>query len=105
MYEYKATVVRVVDGDTVDVRADLGFHITQEMRLRLAGINAPEMRDPRGKDAKAALAARLPAGTEILIRTERDRREKYGRYLAVILLDNEDINAWMVASGFATPYT
>ena len=44
MYEYKAKLVRVVDGDTIDCEIDLGFDITVRQRVRFAGINAPESR-------------------------------------------------------------
>jgi len=53
MYEYNAQLVRVVDGDTVDISVDLGFHISQQIRVRLNGINSPETSTPAGKGAKS----------------------------------------------------
>lgn len=50
MYEYRASVIRVIDGDTVDLRIDLGFEVGLNMRVRLAGIDAPE----RGKTGGSA---------------------------------------------------
>ena len=53
MYTYAARLVRVVDGDTVDLDIDLGFHITVRERFRLAGIDTPELRD-RNTELRAA---------------------------------------------------
>lgn len=116
MYEYQASIVRVVDGDTVDAQVDLGFDVRFTMRLRLFGINAPEMKTPEGPPAKLHLMKLLnPALLEgmlwipitVLIRTQKDRQEKYGRYLASIFmpgtLDNS-LNDQMVAQGFAVVY-
>lgn len=62
MYEYRATLDRVVDGDTVYLVVDLGFHIQVRMSFRLLGIDTPEVRGeerPEGLVAKAALEAML----------------------------------------------
>jgi micrococcal nuclease len=92
---YPATVTRIVDGDTVDVDISLGFYVKIHERLRLClsnggGINAPEPRGETrvaGKAATAHLVGLLkthaPDG-EITVRTFRDRRGKYGRFLASI---------------------
>lgn len=94
LYVYAATVLRIVDGDTVDVRLSFGLHTFQDVRLRLcsslgAGINAPEIRGP---ERPAGLAAtnhlrRLVGdyagpGGELLVRTFKDRTGKFGRLLA-----------------------
>jgi len=113
MYEYSAKVTRVIDGDTIDVTVDLGFHVQIRERLRLYGINAPEV---RGVDRPAGLAATAwlkeyltELDNEITIRTIRDRKGKYGRYLA-ILVDNRDpqnsvdINQLMIKVGHAAEY-
>lgn len=55
MYTYKATVLRVVDGDTVDVSIDLGFSTKTDRRLRLAGIDTPERGHPCHEAAASAL--------------------------------------------------
>lgn len=116
MYEYLATPVRVVDGDTVDVAVDLGFRIGMTMRLRLYGINAPEMKTPAGAPAKAHLADLIESSLvdgRLLIHTQKDRTEKYGRYLATLFAPNGptdrdgdpiSINDLMVAHGHAVPY-
>lgn len=103
MYEYQAKVVRVVDGDTVDVLVDLGFHISIEMKLRLQGINAPELKEEAGKTSRDYLFNRL-YNKSVTIKTVKDRQEKYGRYLATILLDGQDINEELVTNGYAKEY-
>jgi micrococcal nuclease len=120
MYEYRATIVRVVDGDTVDASVDLGFDVRFTMRLRLFGINAPEMKTPAGPPAKDHLIALLhpDAGTTppavvaampvvVLLRTQKDHQEKYGRYLATLFLPGSlenSLNDQMVSQGFAVAY-
>lgn len=111
MWTYRATVIRVVDGDTVDVRIDAGFRLYHETRLRLTGIDAPEMnsRDTAERDrAKAAttyLSAILWPGAEITVTTDRDRREKFGRYLGrITTADGLDVNEDMIRAGMARVY-
>lgn len=120
-YEYRATVLKVIDGDTVDVAVDLGFHARLDMRLRLAGIDAPELHaadSAPGKAARDALVGVLPPATLVLIRTEKDRTEKFGRYLALVYPNtgtgyadqsvnewlDEWLDEWLFEHGFATPY-
>ena len=92
MYEYRATVVKVVDADTIDVDTDLGFGIKFRQRLRFFGINAWETRGPertKGLVAKAFVQEKI--GDKIItIRTEKDKTGKYGRYLATIFYSSED---------------
>lgn len=102
MYTYNAKVVRVVDGDTIDVIVDLGFRIQQEMRLRFVDIDAYELRTEIGKKAKAFVEQILTPGREIRVTTQKDKQEKYGRYLAAIdTLDGTDINQLLITNGFA----
>lgn len=103
MYEYRATILRVVDGDTVHAEVDLGMDIRVRATLRLAGINAPEIGTPEGVAAKAFLTERIGTGP-LVIRTTRDRREKFGRYLATLLIGDLNLNEAMVAAGHAVPY-
>ncbi|CAB4195564.1 COG1525 Micrococcal nuclease (thermonuclease) homologs [uncultured Caudovirales phage] len=84
LYTYRATVLRVVDGDTIDVRLDLGFHIFRECRVRLLGINAPEKRGDTMVAAvasQARLQALLLGASQVYLRTELDSSDKYGRIL------------------------
>lgn len=104
MYEYRATVIRVVDGDTVWLNVDLGFEVRRSDSFRFLGINAPETSTPEGKSARDWLTTYLPPGTVVTVRTEKDRREKYGRYLATILLNGADLNDLALKTGHAVPY-
>ncbi len=111
MWTYRATCLRVVDGDTVDARLDLGFHVFMEQRLRLAGIDTDEMRSPdpatraRALIAKERLAALLPVGSVFTVTTETDPRDKFGRWLGRISTpDVPEVNELMIREGLARPY-
>jgi len=102
MYEYRGEVVNVVDGDTVDVRIDLGLDIQREIRLRLFGINAAERFTDLGKMATEALRDTLAGNPKVTVKTFKDRTEKYGRYLAILTAeDGTNINDWLVESHLA----
>lgn len=104
MYIYKAIVVSVYDGDTIRVDIDLGFGIWKKNEpIRLYGIDAPEI---RGSERVEGLKSRDWLRTIILncefeIKTFKDKKGKYGRYLAEILKDGENINHRLVNEGLA----
>lgn len=115
MYEYRATVIGVVDGDTVDLMVDLGFHMQFKSRFRLFGINAPESygkeASVEGHAAKNRLAVILVPGTTVHVQTEKDKTEKYGRYLGTLSgMDSKgqkatkSVNAVLVEEGHAKAY-
>jgi len=111
MYQYKAKIDRIVDGDTMDIVIDLGFKITTHQRIRLQGINTPETYNVKkdseeyklGTLAKDFVIERVQANNyEALIETEKDTG-KYGRYIATVwLADNPiSLNKELVDKGFA----
>lgn len=117
-YEYDAVVLSVTDGDTVKLSVrlrrsqahdrDLGFHVMFEdgyvvchESMRLLGINAPEKNTEAGKEALAYLRRKLPVDKVVRIKTERDRTEKYGRFLVTIFEGDKTINDKLVAAGHA----
>lgn len=111
MYEYRATIVKVIDGDTVEAHVDLGFAVSFVERFRLYGINAPETKGESREDGRAAteflrtLIAKHTGNSGVLtIQTKKDKREKYGRYLAVLLAGGVNLNEVMVNAGHAVPY-
>tara|TARA_R110000824_G_scaffold269405_1_gene457945 strand:+ start:161 stop:505 length:345 start_codon:yes stop_codon:yes gene_type:complete len=113
MYEYKAKLDRVVDGDTVDCFIDLGFNITVKERVRLKGINTPETRTKDLVEKIKGLAAKdrveeLFDGVEAFhIKTELDKKGKYGRLLGTIFLpDHIDVslNDMLLQEGHAEVY-
>ena len=106
-------VLRVVDGDTIDADIDLGFSISLEKRIRLAGIDTPESRtkdlDEKklGLDAKYWLKHRLEDAEDIIIRTELpDSTEKYGRIIGNLYINGEEVslNNQMITEGYALAY-
>ena len=112
MYEYKAKITRVVDGDTVDLLIDVGFNIHIKERARLYGIDAPESRTrdleekKRGLAAKARLIEILESfGETIVVRTSIDKG-KYGRLLAELISEDREQNAnqMLISEGHATEY-
>ena len=114
MYEYSVKkVLKVVDGDTIDVDIDLGFNVSYTQRVRLAGIDTPESRTKDlkekalGLEVKDYLSKRLKDAKVILIKTELpDSTEKYGRILGWIYVDGEKIsvNENMIKEGYAWTY-
>lgn len=71
-YIYNATVLRVIDGDTVEVDVTFGFYLRHAPTpIRLLGCNARELSEPGGKEARANLAALLPAGSRVLLQTAK----------------------------------
>lgn len=105
MYVYGARVDRVVDGDTVDTSVDLGFGIHLFQRIRLLGINCPEHGTPEGDAATAYTRAWVAEhGPTFILRTELDRREKFGRTLGTLISGARTLNDDLVAAGHATAY-
>jgi micrococcal nuclease len=104
LYKYKATVQRVVDGDTIDFLVGLGFRINYDVRVRLIGINAPERNALGGSEATDYLKAKLPIGKEVFIETFKNPTDKYGRWLATIYLDEVNLNQLIIADGHAIPF-
>lgn len=108
MFEYRARVASIYDGDTIRVDIDLGFGIwMKDQILRLYGIDAWEVRGGErdlGLAARDALRELIPDGTEITLRSYKDKKGKYGRWLAWIVLDNGIVvNDWLVHEGHAEP--
>lgn len=112
MYQYNGKVVRVIDGDTIEVLIDLGFEVHIFQTLRLNRIDAyetslrggtTEEQKLLGIAGKEFLKSILPRDTKVVIKTEKS--DKYDRYLAdVTINENEhelNINELMVSKGFA----
>lgn len=105
MWTYRAVLVRAVDGDTLVVDIDLGFEVTVRRRLRLAGLDCPAPFTEAGRAAREAVVAWFAGTAEVVVRTQRDRTEKYGRYLAEVLdRDGRSLNGFLVESGLAFPW-
>jgi len=99
VYSYLATLVRVVDGDTLRLTLDLGFYLRREdQSYRLLRINAPELNTDEGKAAKAALEAYL-AGKSLLVQTQK--ADSFGRFLAEVYANGANVSDWLVSQGYA----
>lgn len=107
MYTYTAFVTGVHDGDTITVNIDLGFGILlTNQHIRLIGINAPEL---KGKTKQEAIKSRdrlkeLVLEKEIKIETIKDKKEKYGRMLGKIWVNDVLINDLLLTEGLAVPF-
>ena len=89
IYIYKAELIRVVDGDTVELMIDQGFSDFTEQKMRLYGIDSPEMRTNAGKALTSALRVQYPEGSKLAVQSiegpkKKQFQDKYGRYLAII---------------------
>ena len=97
MYDYKAKLVKVVDGDTIDVTIDLGFDVSVKKRVRFEGINAPESRTRDLKEKALGLAAKERVKAILAenpcFTLESAELGKYGRVLGkihVTMLDGDE---------------
>jgi micrococcal nuclease len=101
MWNYTATLIRVIDGDTIEADIDLGFDIHYTAKIRLAGINAPEMKTPQGAPAKEHLAQLLTNKVMVVTTKLNKEFEKYGRVLGEITINGHSVNQQMILEGFA----
>jgi len=107
MYNYKAKVIDIYDADTMTVEIDLGFYINYTQKIRLLGIDTPELRTKNVKEKHLAYEARdyirdLLLDKYVTITTEK--QGKYGRYLANVFYDDININNELICKGYAKPY-
>jgi len=107
MFEYKAHIVKVYDGDTVTANIDLGFCvILKKQRLRLIGINAPEI---RGSQRPAGILVRdrlreMILDKDVIVQTYQDKKGKYGRWIADIKVDDVSVCETLLSEGLVAPY-
>jgi len=111
LFWYRVRVVKVVDGDTVDLETDLGFRIGFLQRYRLYGVDTPEMNDPNPAMRELAVKAKefvqaSVGGKEVVLNSHMDREDQYGRWLAVVHFKDAagawvDLNAELLRLGHA----
>ena len=97
MYAYRCKILRIVDGDTVDVDIDLGFGVWMHReRVRIMGIDTPESRTRDLTEKKFGLAAKefvrflMPVGSSQIIMTHKDKTGKFGRILGDFKIWDKD---------------
>jgi len=114
MYQYKATITRVIDGDTVDCDIDLGFSVTlTRQRIRLYGIDSPESRTRDKVEKKYGLLAKQflkdfieKEDCHVFIETSKEKRGKFGRILGKLVnAGGVCVNDLMCETGHAVPYS
>jgi micrococcal nuclease len=109
---YNATVVRIVDGDTIRLDIDLGFDIIlKNQSVRLYKVDTPECRTRDLKEKAACLLAKvvvqnlIAVGESVIIRTKLDTKGKFGRLLGTIITaDNLNINEHLIDNNYAVEY-
>lgn len=116
MYDFeryhRIKVERVKDGDTLVASFYLGLGIwLNDQPVRLLGINAPEMRGesrPQGEAVKAFLEKLLSEADDVIVRTDEEKKGKYGRFLVTVLARKNEkwhnVNEILVKRGAATVY-
>ena len=120
MYEYRATIIKIIDGDTVDVDIDLGFNVViKDERVRIAGIDTPESRTRDLEEKKFGLAAKARVkellGKTCVLKTQinkdgEDMKGKFGRILGDFKVYDAESDTWklltqvLVSEGHAVPY-
>lgn len=111
MYEYRAKVTKVVDGDTIKADIDLGFDLfLSNQTIRLYGVDAPESRTKDleekyyGNLSKQFINDYCPKGTYITLRTHLDKKGKFGRILGEIIVNKVSLNELMIQENFAVEY-
>ena len=110
MFEYKCKLVKVVDGDTVDIDIDLGFGVwLQKQRIRLYGIDTPESRTSDDVEKVYGLAAKERMqkwldGGSLKIVTHKDAKGKFGRILGELYTFDTNINDKMIEEHHAVAY-
>lgn len=111
MYTYEATVIRIIDGDTIDFSIDLGFDIHIRERVRIKGINTPEVRTKDLEEKARGIAATEYVkslfdihGSCVILETEYDRG-KYGRTIGNVIFPNgTTLSDLLLESGHAEHY-
>lgn len=109
MYEYNAKVLNVVDGDTLHMDVDLGCDVHTHLTVRLYGVDCPEKNTPEGQAAKQYTKDWLMSHSDpkgyVILKTLKDRREKYGRYLGIIdHYQEQSLNDALIENGHAVSY-
>lgn len=101
MYQYKAVVQKIVDGDTYEIDIDLGMSVwVKNERIRLFGIDTPEVFGVKKGSTEYEMGLKsseyvkkvFEDNKNVLIETFKDKKEKYGRYLALLYVKLEDQN-------------
>jgi len=108
VFIYDATVIRVIDGDTIWMHIDLGFNIFKKVKIRLLGIDTPPLTDSLGKKAKAYVESLTRQSPNVIVRSTRSG--KFDRYLGAVFIATPDkppsyLNQLLLNHSLATVHT
>ena len=113
MFDYPCKLIKVVDGDTIDVHIDLGFSVWHKARVRMLGIDTPESRTRNLEEKALGLASKarlkeLLKGNKLEIECSKEKG-KFGRVLAIVYATNKEVNRvdcnnQLCVEGHARPY-
>lgn len=104
MWTYPARVRRVIDGDTLELDIDLGFHVGYRCSVRLAGVNCPEPDEPGGAAAAGYVVEVLAgANDRVIVHTQRDPDRSFARYVADVSVSGSDLAGLLIAAGHGQP--
>jgi len=116
-YIYRAKINRIVDGDTIIVDIDLGFGVwLNKQRIRFMGVDTPESRTRDLTEKKFGLLAKkvvsdfCPIGDYVMVETNIDKNDKFGRILGIIWVDPDNnhehvnLNEYLIAERYAVAY-
>jgi len=114
MFEYKCKLIKIIDGDTIDVDIDLGFGVwLRNQRIRMYGIDTPESRTRDLEEKKYGLAAKaflteMLDDSHLILKTHKDERGKFGRILGEVWrttnFADQSINDYMIEKHHAVAY-
>lgn len=108
LYFYKGRVLRIVDGDTLDILVDTGFNNFTKQRFRLLGIDTPELRGDEREDGLVVkkYVEKTIAGKQVYVKSIE--KDSFGRWLATVYYDDGEsivsLNSELLAIGYAEPY-
>lgn len=101
---FHVEVIRVIDGDTLELNIDMGNNTFWRDTFRLMGINAPD----ENKDGKAAADAATAFLTDAMkeqgLTVHTHKKDKYGRRLCTVVTVKGNVNVRMIEAGHAVPY-
>ena len=108
LYHYNASLLRIVDGDTFDAMIDMGFSCFCKQRIRILGIQCPEIHTKDAEAKAGGIAASyyaheiMDSASQLVIRTVS--KDSFGRWLADVWSDGKSVGDRMLAAGHATVY-